>query len=134
MKPKTLNLIADGICVDSGMILISNISYLKLNQEAQERLSKGKVFDVPNGTYKFNYSIPNTWNGSVKGDATITITKGKLVVIDPCYAIGRKSHQDWLAWLDKTNYGKNLEDSSAYIIDSMGGDGCYKVKLTLKPV
>ena len=136
MKPKTLNLVADDIGVDSGMIIIADIGYLDITEKTKKRLSLGKVFDVPNGTYRFNYSIPHTWNGPVKGDTTLTITNGKLVVIDPCYVIqiGKKSQKDWLAWLDKTEYGKNLKDSRAYIIDSMGGDGCYKVKLTLKKV
>ena len=128
-----MNLIAKNIGVDAGMIIVADINYKHL-ELTDENLKLGVVKKVPNGRYKVHYSIKDTWNGPVEGDEELLVTSSKIVIIDPCYIIGTKNHDDWLAWLDKTNYGQELDSEQAFIIDSMGGDGVYNVHLSLKEI
>ena len=136
------NLVADGIGVDAGIIMVGCRSYL--DSVPKRRGSKpertGKVFKVANGNYKIRWKIPHTWNGSKQGTKRITISSGELFVSDPCYLIGNygKGYNTWCKWLDehyfnpKDQNGKNVfESDKAFVIDSMGGDGEYIVEMEL---
>jgi len=137
-----MNLIAKNISVDAGMIIVADLAYRDL-ELTDKNLSLGNVRKVLNGKYKVHYSIKNTWNGPVEGDETLLVTNNKIIIIDPCYIIGTKlfvqcsisqAMKSWMSWLEKTSYGKHLDSQQAFIIDSMGGDGCYNVHLSLQEI
>lgn len=116
--------------VDAGIIMVADIAYLKDHPCKADPSETGDVFEVPNGKYRVRWRIPNTCNGSIRGENTLTVTSGKIFVSDPCYLIGHE-HQQWLDWLEKTDYANELNDKRAFIIDEMGGDGGYRVYLHL---
>jgi hypothetical protein len=121
-----MKLKADGIGVDSGLIIVADLTYFT---EPFKDPTDGCRFNVPKGLYDVSWSIPRTWNGSIKGKATLEVTSGQIIICDPCYLIPGGL---WSAWLKKTDMGENLKSTKAFPIDKMGGDGCYKVSLTLK--
>lgn len=125
-------LVATNIGVDAGMIIVADISYLEGIKHDKDGLGLGKTFKVPNGKYKVHYSIPETWNGPLEGNEELIVTGGEIFVVDPCYVIGKPEHEDWLDWLNKTDFGRNLNSNKAFILDEMGGDGCYEVRLELE--
>jgi hypothetical protein len=127
---KMKKIIANHICVDAGMIMVADCSYLNDHPCKDKPEKTGEVFNVPNGLYLVDWRIRNTWHGDIEDQQTLRVTSGKIFVSDPCYLIGSKQSQ-WLAWLEKTSYGDNLADERAFIIDEMGGDGSYKVELKL---
>ncbi len=130
---------AEGIGVDAGMIMVADIGYAKdvkkfgFCKKELERL--GQMFDIPNGKYHVEWSIPETYHGDIKGDAELEVTGGKIFVCDPCYPIGKDvkgKHTDgWGEWLNHTDFGNDMKTEKAFVIDSMGGDGTYEVNLTL---
>ncbi|MFA5150810.1 MAG: hypothetical protein WC433_07960 [Candidatus Omnitrophota bacterium] len=119
-------LIAKGIGVDSGMILISDFDYYGKDHEPIEEKFQ-EIFDVTPGYYKINWKIKNTWEGTVSGSGVINITSGKLVVSDPCYII---DDSKWLAFCGEVEKNKCLVN--AVLLDSMGGDGVYDVEIGIK--
>lgn len=131
-----MKLTAYRIGVDAGMIIVCDVDYLKTvkhNLKQFKSLGMGERFKIPNGHYRVHYDIPQTWNGAVDGDEELTVTGGAIIVVDPCYIIGKSKHKDWMEWLKDTDYGRNLKSDKAFIISSMGGDGEYEVSLTLVP-
>ena len=126
---------AEGVGVDSGMIMVADINYLKGIKHSKKELKMfGKIFDIPNGRYKVSYHIPESWNGKIDALEELEVAGGKIFIIDPCYTIGKPKHEDWIAWLNKTDYGKNLRSDKSFIIDSMGGDGEYVIELDLEKI
>jgi hypothetical protein len=121
------------VCVDAGMIMVGDLDYLKTVDKKAEPVTLGKILNVSNGKYQIDWRIKQSWNGDISGSEQITIKSGKLFICDPCYIIGT-THDEWLSWLDKTDYGKNIDNDSVFIIDEMGGDGCYKVELDLEKI
>lgn len=115
--------------VDTGMLIVADIGYLR-SQPCKSYPDDEAFVEVPKGLYSCTWAIPDTWNGSIKGNHHINVPSGTVVVCDPGYVIGAR-HEDWLAWLKRTDYGKKLP-KTAFIIDSMGGDGYYTVRLRLK--
>jgi hypothetical protein len=114
---------------------------VKSIQNFDDLYTLGRTFDVPVGNYDVKWKIPSTWNGSIKGEEFLKITSGTLVVVDPCYVIGRNSNEGWLKWLNDANFftGHELNDRKDYglpigvfVLDEMGGDGSYNVHLSLK--
>ena len=105
--------------VDAGMIMVCDA----------KGYSGVDTYSVPNGKYKVEWRIAETWNGSIDGEGIIEVTSGEIIVTDPCYVIGDK---EWMKWLEDTNYGDNVDN--AIIIDEMGGDGYYTVHLGLTKV
>lgn len=118
------------ICVDAGMIMIADLSFLKTcpSTDKDQLDELGQIFKIPNGTYRIHWSIDDTYNGDVEGTQELKVTTGKVFVCDPCYIIGRKNN-DWCDWLKKTNYCEEINDPRAFIIDEMGGDGSYDICL-----
>lgn len=137
--------IATDISVDAGLIMVGDLSYIDKQSKCQdadtELIRLGKLFtNIPNGKYQVKWSIKNTWNGPIEGSEEIEITSGRLFVCDPCYLIGG-DHDKWIEWLDKSglfdpsgNSVDSFKDDSAFIISSMGGDGCYIVDLELDEI
>lgn len=128
-----MNLVAKDIGVDAGMIMVADLSYLKEVSKRANPDKLGEVFDVKNGEYVVSWTIPETWNDKISGVESLKITSGKIFVCDPCYVIG-KNHKAWIKWLEATEYGEDIESDKAFVISSMGGDGCYEVQLELIPV
>lgn len=126
---------ANGIGVDSGMIIVADKSYFSKTRDSFKDVKKmGKVLEIPKGKYKVEYIIPLDDDGDsdtriCEGVETLEVTTGEIVVIDPCYVIGEKSGDGWMKWLNETEYGSDINSSKAFGIDSMGGDGCYEVHL-----
>jgi len=120
--------VVKGIGVDAGLIMVCDISYLRESKDSQD-MSLGKVIEVPNGKYRVHYEIPETYNGDVSGDEELTVTSGKVLIIDPCYVIGKLVEDGWGDWLVANDYGNNVCSEKVFMIDSMGGDGCYEVRL-----
>lgn len=122
--------IANNIGVDAGMIMVGDLDYLKEVDKKAEPTDNGlgKILNVPNGTYKIHWRIRKTYNGDIQGTETIVIESGKLFICDPCYIIG-STHDGWMNWLNENDYGNNIDHAGVFIIDQMGGDGCYKVEL-----
>lgn len=137
------NLIANGVYVDSGIIvMVDKDCFSGYNKKSDQNLYFKKSF-AP-GKYKVKWRIEKTWNGTVQGEETINLTSGCLIVADPCYLIQSSEWDKWLE-VNKFNYyeasGHSLLHNpitktsyeGAYI-DSMGGDGLYKIELTLIPI
>lgn len=126
---------ANNIGVDTGMIMIGDVDYLKDHPQRNKPENEGVVFKkVKKGRYSVAWFIPDTHNGHIKGhNETLVITSGTIFVCDPCYVIGEENnHKSWMKWLKKTDYGEDLKDDRVFIISSMGGDGVYKVYFELE--
>jgi len=115
-----------GIGVDAGMIIIADKDYFNPTADTNNHLVQS--IEVKPGTYQVSWSIPSTFHGPQGGIQNLYIPSGTLIIGDPCYII---PDEDWHEWLNITNYGKNLGTHTAFILDSMGGDGYYTVKLNL---
>ena len=87
-----------------------------------------RTITVPKGTYQVTWTIPASWHGPQSGSTTLEVPSGTIVVSDPCYIM---EDDDWDEWLELTDSGTSLKATNAFVIDSMGGDGCYTVKLNL---
>ena len=125
-------LTVDNIGVDAGMIMVADLSYLdQFEDRGNPAVDGGEVIEVPKGVHKIKWAIKDTWNGSISGEEEIHVSSGKIFVCDPCYVIGHKSHENWMKWLDDTEYGEDIQGSNAFVINEMGGDGEYKVELRL---
>lgn len=144
-------LIAKNIGVDAGMIMVGDVDYLKDHPRRNDPKTEGMVFKgIKKGKYAVTWSIPDIYDGDIEGDgetlawganSTLVVTSGTIFVCDPCYIIGdkdgkkiKKNREAWLEWLKKTDYGRDINDDRAFIIDEMGGDGCYEVSLELTPL
>jgi hypothetical protein len=125
--------IIDNVGVDAGIIIVSCMSYLEDCKDTKPP-KPSLVREVDNGTYEVCWAIPNTWNGSISGKETIKVTSGEIFVTDPCYVIAIGEHEDWMDWLDETDYGNHVPSEKAFSIDSMGGDGRYQVILILEKI
>lgn len=118
--------IANGVYVDAGIIVMVDADHFKGNKtKAKSFLYYKKTF-AP-GRYKVKWEIHKTWNGDISGEGEIVLTSGHLVVTDPCYHVDSEKWHDWL----NKNDG---EVSDGVYIDSMGGDGLYRVYVTLTPI
>ena len=132
-KEKEMKTLVKNIGVDAGMIMVGDMDYLKnIKHNLKELKRLGATIIVPIGEYIVSWSIAKTWRGAIKGKNFINITSGNLFVCDPCYIIGTKDHADWMDWFKATSYGNCLQSYSAFIINKMGGDGCYDVKLNFE--
>ena len=123
--------VANDIGVDAGLIMIADLSYLDQFEDRGDPAELGQVFRIKKGTYKVTWCIPETWNGEIEGGELLEVTSGRVFVCDPCYVIGNNTDKEWQDWLDKTDYGEKIEDGRAFVVDEMGGDGCYEVELEL---
>jgi len=130
-----MKIIAKGIGVDAGLIMIADLDYLRANHCTEHDYSEldrlGKTFKVSKGDYLVSWHIRETWDGPIEGVENLRITSGTLVVIDPCYVFG-EPHERWQKWLNDNDYGNEIDSESAFVIDQMGGDGEYKVELLLE--
>ena len=135
MKEK---IVADKIYVDAGLILVADTSYLKdmgcTKEDLKELKRLGKTFPVKNGKYKVAWAIKNTWNGDIEGNKEIEISGSGLFVVDPCYIFQNGNQERWEKWLNDNSYGDNIQSNKAFSVSSMGGDGCYKVEITLENI
>ena len=141
-----MKLIADNIGVDAGMIMVADMDYLKDVPRRATPKKLGKIFKgIKKGVYKVNWSIPDTCMGDIEGhNETLIVTSGTIFICDPCYIIGdkddkiikktKKNKDSWLEWLEKTDYGRDIKDNRAFIINEMGGDGCFEVTLELEQI
>lgn len=144
-----MKLVAENIGVDAGMIMVADMDYAKTVSEFGFCMDKvrdlGQILEVPNGKYRVHYRLPDEFEGDdeemeeydiCSGIEELTVTGGKIFVCDPCYPIGKDDSgnykgDSWGDWLGHTEFGDNLKTDKAFIISSMGGDGCYKVELEL---
>lgn len=121
-----MKLKVENIGVDAGMIMICDKIYYRYRDELL-----GQVIKVPNGRYKVNWRIRDTWNGDIKGrNEDLDVISGEIMVSDPCYQI---DDNEWQDWLDKTDFGNDTREGT-FIIDSMGGDGSYDLELKLEKI
>jgi hypothetical protein len=125
-----MNRIVSEIGVDAGMIMVADLNYLKTVKHDFKEINRlGKIITVPKGIYSVNWRIRKTSMGDIQGKETLKVTSGRVFICDPCYVIGKPEHKDWLAWLNVTDYGRVLNNDQTFIIDEMGGDGCYDIEL-----
>lgn len=118
----------EGVGVDAGIIMICDKNYYdKYEGELDSRLSK--IVSLKPGSYNIKWKIPDSWNGPLEGSGIVNVDSGSLVVSDPCYCI---KDELWMEWLDIVKYAKEPEEGTI-IIDSMGGDGRYEVRLEIQP-
>ena len=133
-----MKLTATNIGVDAGLILICDYNYLKDKNPTKSDLKElkrlGKTFTVKNGSYKVSWSIYNTWNGDIHGTEHLDITSGKVIVVDPCYVLQNGNQERWMKWLEENDFGRDVSCTNAFILDKMGGDGCYNVTMNLEKV
>jgi len=122
--------IVKDICVDSGLILISDKTfYNKYNGVVDEELCK--KIKIKNGTYKVNWYISNTWNGRVEGKGILKVNSEEIIVSDPCYHFQKGSNLEWARVLNDTNYFTK-EPDGCVVLNKMGGDGCFNVHFNLE--
>ena len=124
-----MNIIAKNIGVDAGLIMIGDFASLDgFNPDFKELKRLGKEVKVPNGHYRVDWSIKNTYNGDIEGFDFLEVKSGKIFICDPCYLV---ADSKWDKWLDETNSGDDIDSDNAFVISSMGGDGSYTVNLEL---
>jgi hypothetical protein len=127
-----MNRTVKGIGVDTGMILVADVDYLKGQKNYDpNKLHLGKTIKVANGNYEVNWHIKETYNGEIEGNENIEVTGGEIVVIDPCYVLQGDNQEAWLKWLKDNKDGDEINDDHAFVIAEMGGDGEYTVDLEL---
>ena len=115
--------------VDSGTIMICDKSYYnKYGYKFDERLSFKRK--VPCGKYLCHWSIPETWNGPVEGEELLEVTTGTIIVSDPCYCVEDSS---WDRVIKDTDCLEKIPEG-VVLLDKMGGDGEYTVKVSLELV
>jgi len=118
--------------VDAGAILICDENFYKqYNYKFDESLSYKK--ELENGMYRCHWCIDNTWNGNVYGDGYLKVETGVIIISDPCYCIKQENSNDYDSWgriLDITDCLQH-EPNGTVLLNSMGGDGEYNVKITL---
>jgi hypothetical protein len=123
-----------GIPVDSGLIMICDKDHYKKYNYKRNVLLVREI-DVPKGTYKIDWYIPDTYNGDIKGNNILKVTTGKIIVGDPCYSIDDKNNRvvenAWDCWLKDTNYGMK-PPKGCVVISEMGGDGKYDMHIELR--
>ena len=119
-----------GVGVDAGIILICDAHYYKKydNQNFDDRIST--IIKIKPGTYRVNWNIDNTWNGGISGNGILKIESGKMIVSDPCYCI---KQDKWDNWISDTDIGE-IEPNGCILINSMGGDGIYNIKLNIDSI
>ena len=134
-----MKFLATGIGVDAGMVVVGCLNYKKEVKEfgfdSKELKRLGKVFDVPNGKYKVNYHCiydEDTVDeyDVIEGSGELLVTSGKIFIVDPCYVIGTEGNK-WGDWLDKTDYGRNLNSNKIFLLDAIHDDGGYDIELNL---
>jgi hypothetical protein len=122
-----MNYVANDIGVDSGLILISDISfYDKYKGHIDYQLSKIKI--IENGEYDLNWQISESWNGTISGNGILKVTTGSIIISDPCYNI--PDYSEWDRVLNETHFFNNSPDGCV-VINQMGGDGNYDVQFSL---
>lgn len=139
---------ATNIGVDAGMVIIACMNYRKdvkkfgfCNKELK-RL--GKVFNVSNGKYKVKWhtdyeDYEDDVYEKLEGYGELSVTSGKVFVIDPCYVIGNDKNgkyikDKWGDWLNLTDYGRNIDTNKAFILDAIHDDGCYDIVFELEKI
>lgn len=131
----------DKIGVDSGLIMVGDISLAKKSNLKNKIIRVAKTADVENGTYKARLKIRKSWNGPVETRGIVKITTGKLVIGDPGYYIDK----DWDSFIsefledDEGRFNGKLKEQSTkkagiIIANNMGGDGVYDCILELEPL
>ena len=128
---KDTNLYAEGIGVDSGTIAITDRKGRK-----DEDIFSSKVFKVPNGTYKVEWFMPDTWKGDVRGVGEVEVKTGEIIVADPCYFPeykGKKGDARWQKLLKKTDFFRKTPKGWT-ILDKHGGDGYFDVQIKLSKI
>ena len=131
-EPDIITRLAESVDVDSGMIIVCDMDYLKAHPLRKDA-DLSYEWDIPKGLYIVKWGIARTWHGSINGCKELRMTSGKLCVVDPGYCIGGKGNE-WIDWLHKVDHGRAMSDSRAFIIQEMGGDGSFDVKLTFTPM
>jgi hypothetical protein len=124
-----------GIPVDSGLIMICDKDHYKKYNYKRNVLLVHEI-DVPKGSYKIDWHIPDSHNGDIRGNNILKVTTGKIIVGDPCYSIDDKKNNKtvekaWDSWLKDTNYGMN-PPKGCVVISEMGGDGKFDIHLELR--
>ncbi len=123
------------VAVDSGLIIISDKDFYKQYNKIYlpKILPLSEMLILPKGLYEIKWEIKATWNGHVYGNGKLRVTSGIVIVTDPCYFI---KDNKWQKFLDDYEYTLPSMPSpdGCVLIDSMGGDGSYKVKFQLFPV
>ena len=115
--------------VDAGNISFADSKWIKSLGGSIPK-QKGLVHTLdcfPRGAYTITYTLPNTWNGKVKGKGSITLT-GKLIIGDLCYLFA--NDKAWTDFLAKTDYFRI--PFPEYISVDTGGDGMFDVTFTVK--
>lgn len=137
-KMEANKIVARHVGVDAGMIMVCDLSYLETcpSPDVSELNRLGRTYAVPNGKYIVSWKIEETWMGEISGTEEILITSEKLIIVDPCYVIGREKHEDWLKWLDDNRKDKDncnsyieIKSTKGFIIQEMRGNGIFKVEL-----
>ena len=126
----TYHFVAKNIGVDSGTILLSDIDFYGADKNLIGKRFQ-KVFCVEPGNYKVQWRIKTLFDGYVDGVGEVNIISGKLIVSDPCYII--TDDNKWNEFLESTDYFKNVPEGTV-VLNSMGGDGIYDVKMILEKV
>ena len=124
-----MNFQFNNVGVDSGTIMICDESYYrKYGYKFEDGLSFKRK--IPNGKYKCSWCIPQTWNGKVRGEGILEVSSEVIIVSDPCYCV---ESDNWSRVIRETDCLNKLPEG-VLLLDKMGGDGEYTVKVSLEPV
>ena len=112
--------------VDAGNVGVIDEDYLKENGGLLKDLDLNKKVEVQPGKYKILFKCKNTWGSPINNESIIE-TKGSLIFGDLCYLWD--NHDNWMKFLDKTDYLKN--GNEFFDTNDTGGDGGFKFNITI---
>jgi hypothetical protein len=122
--------------VDAGNISFVDKDYILANNGMIGDTAKRecKEYEIGPGEYKINIEMPDTWNGKISEEFTISIPSGTLCVGDMCYFFSSDEvdHNVWLDYLNRTNHMEKQEEER--VTCRTGGDGEFSVSFGITKV
>ncbi len=112
------------VYVDAGAILICDEKFYQKYDYKFDESSSHKI-ELPNGMYKCHWYIDR----EIYGDGYLKVESGVVIISDPCYCVDRKRGA-WDRVLDDMDF-LQYEPDGTVLLNTMGGDGCYNVKIKM---
>ena len=121
--------------VDSGQIVICDSE-----KNTNDKNGDYSIIELNPGRYITHWEIKNSWNGTIFGTGIVDCPSGKIIVTDPCYIFSEKEYKTLWALAHPLKETSAITDhvtlakKGITLINTMGGDGSYKIEITLNRI